>query len=1217
MESQAHLKFEIDKSSIRNSVRDARVMSEVDAINNLQLFECTSSDQRIDFQKNTSNLIKHLRCSSQPDLLSLFVSEYNLTTDEGLSLMTLVEAFLRVPDNKTRDKLFIDKVANKGWSQHMGTSKSSMVNIATLALNIADKMIAHGSNKEIKNRIKKALEILSRPGIRFSANNVMQFFSKQFVFAESINSAIKSRNVNSGLYSFDMLGEAAWTMKDADKYYQAYKNALIEIGKRNESRTVIEANGISVKLSALHPKYDFMHRERVMSELLPKVLELVQIAQKYNIGINIDAEEADRLDISLDVIDKVMNVITNSSWEGFGVVVQAYQKRASFVIDWLYHNCKKYNLKIMVRLVKGAYWDSEIKKSQILGDVDFPVFTKKINTDYSFLVCSQKLLAMRGNIFPQFASHNAHSLVSVCEMAGDNEGYEVQRLHGMGESLHHAISNKYGVHSRVYAPIGSHKELLAYLMRRLLENGANSSFINHLFDESISPESLASDVFTKVEQDSEKSHSKIQLPKDIFKNNRKNSRSVILTEQDEVDQMYQNQSSWIGNKWTAKSIIAGINVLTTGWNVEVELYQEVRNPADKNEIVGHVLHANETQLDQSLESARNAFESNMIEHETILQGLEKAADLYEENQYELMTIAMREAGKTYQDATDEVREAVDYLRYYANLSRMVMPGQRKARGIFVCISPWNFPLAIFTGQIAAALSAGNSVIAKPAESTSLIAYRASELLIEAGIPIGRFQLCLGKGSQIGSYLSSSNLIAGVAFTGSTTVARQIKQSLFNCGNSEARVIAETGGLNAMVVDSTALCEQVTRDVIDGAFKSAGQRCSALRILLLQDDCYDDAINMIRGAMRELSLGNPKHLDVDCGPVINSAAQIKLQQYIDKARQNNQIIEELEFEQKNGHFVSPTLIHLNSIKDINEEFFGPILHVISYKNDDLEAIIDQLNLKGFGLTFGIHSRIKKKVREISSRVNAGNVYINRNQIGAVVGSQPFGGEGLSGTGPKAGGQNSLHGYSKNILCIEKSNHKMRFTDGLVEVHNLLNPSLQLSKDMLSFMKSEFPNIKDEFFEFLYQEVSRYSHEVSLPGPTGESNKLSYKPKGTVLCIGPRPDDLLMQTLLSLFLGNSVISQISNQEYKSLVAIGFRKENIYQLNDSPSLSLVESNSYNLVFYFGDASSVNELLITSRNELIPVVSSIYEAWELLKEKVITEDTTASGGNANLLAL
>ena len=1210
MESHSHLNFEVDYSPLRNNVRDARVMIELDAIKYLQSFENTSSDQRSIFQTKTSDLIKQLRSSSQPDLLSLFISEYNLTSDEGLSLMTLVEAFLRVPDNKTRDKLFIDKVARKGWSQHIGTSNSSMVNIATLALNIADKMIAHGSNKEIKSRIKKAIEILSRPGIRFSAHNVMQFFAKQFVFAETIESALKGRNVKNGLYSFDMLGEAAWTMNDANKYFRSYKKALIEIGNRNKSNTVSGANGISVKLSALHPKYDFLHRERVMSELLPRVLELVQIAQRYNIGINIDAEEADRLEISLDVIAEVMKTIANSSWEGFGVVVQAYQKRASFVIDWLNHNCQKHNLKIMVRLVKGAYWDSEIKNSQTLGDDDFPVFTKKINTDYSFLVCSQKLLAMRSNIFPQFASHNAHSLVSICEMAGNSEGYEIQRLHGMGESLHHAISKKYGVNSRVYAPIGSHKELLAYLMRRLLENGANSSFINHLFDENISPESLAKDIISIVEQDSETSHPKIKLPKDIFNNSHQNSRSVILTEQLNVDQLYKEQSPWLGTQWRAKSIIDGVIVKDS-------LDQEVKNPADESDIVGHVLYANQAQLEKSLESANNAFSDNLIDNEKILKSLELAADLYEENQYELMTLAMREAGKTYQDATDEVREAVDFLRYYANLSREVMPGQRKARGVFVCISPWNFPLAIFTGQIAAALSAGNAVIAKPAESTSLIAYRASELLIEAGIPVGLFQLCLGKGSQVGSYLSSSNSIAGVAFTGSTTVAKKIKQSLIDCGNLEARLIAETGGLNAMVVDSTALCEQVTRDVIDGAFKSAGQRCSALRILLLQDDCYDEAMSMIRGAMRELGFGNPKHLDIECGPVINSAAQIKLQNYIEKARQNNKIIEELDFDSKNGHFVSPTLIRIDSMNDINEEFFGPILHVLSYKNGDLEKTIDQLNSKGFGLTFGIHSRIEKKVQEISLRVNAGNIYINRNQIGAVVGSQPFGGQGLSGTGPKAGGPNSLHGYSKNMLYSEKSNQKIKFSDKSVDLQKLCSPILQLSKELLSVMKSELANIEEEFFEFLYQEVSRYSHDISLSGPTGESNQLRYKPKGIVLCIGPSSDDLLKQTVLSLFLGNSVISQISKKEYNFLIALGFKKENILRLNDSPSLSLFASNFYNAVFYFGNQGSLQKIIMTSRNELIPLVSSIYEAWDLLNEQVITEDTTASGGNANLLAL
>ena len=1210
MQDQYHSKiFEVDYTLTRNKMRDARVISEKEILNQLKLSEKTDTDQRIDFQKKTANLIIDLRSSNQPDLLSLFISEYNLTSDEGLSLMTLVEAFLRVPDNKTRDKLFIDKVARKGWTNHIGGSKSSMVNIATIALSIADKMIAHGSNTEIKNRIKKALEILSRPGIRFSANNVMQFFAKQFVFAENIKTAIKSSEDKNGLYSFDMLGEAAWTMADADKYFLSYKNALIEIGKQRQSKNVFEANGISVKLSALHPKYDFMHRDRVLTELLPRIIELVNIAQKYNIGINIDAEEAERLDLSLDVIDRIMDSIASSSWQGFGVVVQAYQKRSPYVIDWLHQSCKKYDLKIMVRLVKGAYWDSEIKKAQVMGEVDYPVFTKKINTDYSFLVCAQKLLLMRDYIYPQFASHNAHSLVSICEIAGDNIGFEVQRLHGMGESLHAHIKNKYDVLSRVYAPIGSHKELLAYLMRRLLENGANSSFINHLFDESIKPESLAIDVFSEVEKDTNNSHSKIPLPKDIFKSIRQNSSSIMLTEQNEVDLLFQSQEPWLKKKWQAKSMIAGVTL-------EDSYEEEVKNPSDTADIVGSALYANHSMLEHCLVSAQNVFNSNSHNQDRILESLDRAAELYEENQFELMALAMREAGKTYQDAIDEVREAVDFLRYYSNLARKVMPNKRKAMGVFVCISPWNFPLAIFTGQIAAALASGNVVIAKPAESTSLIAYRASELLIEAGIPLGTFQLCLGKGSDVGSYLSSSSIISGVAFTGSTTVAKQIKRNLVKNGNPEARVIAETGGLNAMVVDSTALCEQVTRDVIDGAFKSAGQRCSALRVLMIQEECFDETLKMIEGAMMELNIGNPKHLSTDCGPVINDDARLKLQSYIDQSRKRSQITGEIQCNLNTGYYVSPTIIHLKSIDEINEEFFGPILHVISYKSNELETMIDRLNDKGFGLTFGIHSRIDKQVEEITSRVNAGNIYVNRNQIGAIVGSQPFGGEGLSGTGPKAGGPSSLHGYSQSIASTKATDHELKLY-GNTEVNDLILPSNLLNTDLISKMQKKFSFIESDFFDFLYEEISKYSAKISLPGPTGESNNIRYKPKGASLCLGPTEVDTLKQTLLSLVLGNSVISLIQEDEYNSLIALGFSKENIFRLTNGPSLNLMRSGPYKVVLYFGSLISVERLILDHRSEIVPIMSSLYETWQLVNERVITEDTTASGGNANLLAL
>ncbi|WP_416695030.1 bifunctional proline dehydrogenase/L-glutamate gamma-semialdehyde dehydrogenase PutA [Candidatus Pseudothioglobus sp. Uisw_050_01] len=1201
--------FDIDYTPSRKKMREARVMSEAEVLDQLKLSEKTDVYQRIDFQKKTSNLIRDIRASNQPDLLSLFISEYNLTSDEGLSLMTLVEAFLRVPDNKTRDKLFIDKVARKGWARHISGSKSSMVNIATIALSIADRMITNGSNNEIKNRVKKALEILSRPGIRFSANNVMQFFAKQFVFAENIKTAIKSSKAKNGLYSFDMLGEAAWTMADADKYFLSYKNALIEIGKHRQSKNVFEADGISVKLSALHPKYDFMHRERVLSELLPRIIELVNIAQKYNIGINIDAEEAERLDLSLDVIDRIMDSISNTSWQGFGVVVQAYQKRSPYVIDWLYQSCKKYNLKIMVRLVKGAYWDSEIKKAQVMGEVDYPVFTKKINTDYSFLVCAQKLLLMRNFIYPQFASHNAHSLVSVCEIAGDNVGFEVQRLHGMGESLHIHIKNKYNVLSRVYAPIGSHKELLAYLMRRLLENGANSSFINHLFDENIKPESLAIDVFSEVEKDTNNSHSKIPLPKDIFKNIRQNSSSIMLTEQNEVDLLFQSQEPWLKKKWQAKSMISGIAL-------EDSNQEEVKNPSDTSDIVGSLLYANQSQLDRCLITAQNAFNLNSHYPDRIHESLNRAAELYEENQFELMALAMREAGKTYQDAIDEVREAVDFLRYYSNLAHNIIPNKRQAMGVFVCISPWNFPLAIFTGQVAAALAAGNVVIAKPAESTSLIAYRASELLIEAGIPLGVFQLCLGKGSDVGSYLTSSSIISGVAFTGSSAVAKQIKHNLIKNGNPGARVIAETGGLNAMIVDSTALCEQVTRDVIDGAFKSAGQRCSALRILMIQDECFDETLKMIQGAMMELHIGNSKHLSTDCGPVINHDAKVKLQGYIENSRKRNQIIGEIQCDLQNGYYVTPTIINLKSIDEINEEFFGPILHVISYKSDELESMIDQLNAKGFGLTFGIHSRINKQVEEITSRVNAGNIYVNRNQIGAVVGSQPFGGEGLSGTGPKAGGPSSLHGYSQSIASTKTTDHELKLY-GNAQVNNLILPSILINEDLITKMKNQFSFIESDFFDFLHDEIAKYATKISLPGPTGESNSIRYKPKGTALCLGPTAIDALKQTLLALVLGNSVISLIKEDEYNSLIMLGFGKESIFRLVNGPSLKLMKSESYKVILFFGNLMSVEKLIVNQRSAITPVMSSLYETWQLVNERVITEDTTASGGNANLLAL
>ena len=1188
----------IDYTALRQAIRAARVIPEDQALVQLRMLECTDNDQRERFTSVTASFIKELRVENKPDLLSLFISEYSISSEEGLSLMTLVEAFLRVPDNKTRDKLFSDKISNKSWSKHLGGKKSSMVNMATIALSVADMMISHGHSASIKDRIKHALDILARPGIRFSAHNVMRFFGSQFVFAEDIGKALKAAKNNAAVHSFDMLGEAAWTMDDADRYFLSYKKALIVIGKDSEGDDIIAANGISVKLSALHPKYDFIHRERVLNELVPRVLALVNIAEKYNIAINIDAEEAERLDLSLDVIEAIAQSKVGTDWQGFGVVVQAYQKRAPLVIDWLYELSKKHNLKIMLRLVKGAYWDSEIKKAQVFGDVDYPVFSKKSNTDYCYLVCAQKLLKMRNRIYPQFASHNAHTLISVCEIAGNNKGFEVQRLHGMGESLHNKLASQYGVVSRIYAPIGSHKDLLAYLMRRLLENGANSSFINHLFDENIEPSELASDVLSDVEGDPQTSHPKILLPKDIYQPARGNSKSILLSEQDEVDDLREAQKSWTNFEWCADSIVL------TKVHGDGSQYK-VLNPADLSDTLGFVAFAHEAQVKQCVLDAKVAFASNDYSAESILVSLERAADLFEDNQAELMVLAMREAGKTYQDAIDEVREAVDFLRYYANLSRSVMPKQREALGVFVCISPWNFPLAIFTGQVAAALAAGNAVIAKPAESTSIIGYRATQLLHEAGIPLGLLQLVLGRGADVGEVLTSDVSIAGVAFTGSTQVAKHIKRNLLV--NSNAKFIAETGGLNAMVVDSTALSEQVTRDVIDSAFKSAGQRCSALRILLIQADCFDGISTMIKGAMEELNLGNPKYLSTDCGPVINQVAKDKLQAHINDSRTHAKVIGRVQNNNSNGYYVAPTMIELDSLDDINEEFFGPILHVIRYKSEHLEDMIDQLNAKGFGLTFGIHSRIQAQVDLVSKRINVGNVYINRNQVGAVVGSQPFGGEGFSGTGPKAGGPSSLHGYSRKL-------------DTIVTSAGVVLPSKstvffdQVTVDKIA---SAFPMLGQAFIADLPKVVDQYSQNVELPGPTGESNTLSYHPKGCVLCLGPSDVDSLQQSIVALALGNSVMSTLNQQDFDQLIELGVDPKALFRMKSTASSELLARDCYDAIICSGDTLDI-ELAVLDRNAgITPVIDSINEPWRLLNERVVTVDTTASGGNANLLAL
>lgn len=1210
MMSKSHT--ESDLNSLRKAIRAARLVDEQLALQHL--FSIDSSDPRIRtyISQQTARLVQQIRDTQSPDLLSLFLAEYNLTSEEGLALMTLSETLLRVPDNKTRDQLFSDKIANKNWSRHLSHSNSSVVNIATIALNVADMLVAQGHDESLKDKVKHALAILSNPLIRITTANIMSFFSSQFVFAENMVSALKKSSDNA-LYSYDMLGEAAWTAEDALRHYDSYKSALIAIGEENTQTDVFLANGISIKLSALHPKYDYMHKERVMSELAPRVLSLARLARQYNIALNIDAEESQRLDISLDIFDYVASHFTQSGWQGLGMVVQTYLKRAPHIIDWLYACSQKHQIKLMVRLAKGAYWDTEIKNSQVLGEKHFPVYTKKQNSDYSFLVCAQKALNMRDRLYAQFASHNAHSLMAVYHMAGDNQGYEIQRLHGMGESLHKILTQNYQVKSRIYAPVGVHKDLLAYLVRRLLENGSNSSFINHLFDETVPPEVLANDVFTAVRDDPAPFNSKIELPGEIYLPLRENSSGITLSEPDLVEQLEQQLSPWMKHRWSAESLPGTAGDSTKN-------IHKVLNPADLSDEVGTVKHADKAQLKQSIQTAVQTFKKQAVDHELLAKQLRLAARLYEENRTELMALAIREAGKTYQDAIDEVREAVDFLRFYANQSEQVFSqNKRKPLGIFICISPWNFPLAIYTGQIAAALVSGNCVIAKPAESTSLIAYRAVQLLHQAGIDKNVLQLTLGTGASTGSYLTSHSAIAGVAFTGSTIVANSIKNTLVNNNNAGARLIAETGGINAMVVDSTALPEQVAKDVLDSAFKSAGQRCSALRLLLVQQDAADDIITIIQGAMKQLTVGNPQNLSTDCGPVINQSAKTKLQAHIDNMQAKGKLLCQIETgpSTDNGYFVAPAIVKLDSIDELNEEFFGPILHIVSYQKDALPELINSFNNKGFGLTFAMHSRLESQIEFLCEKIRAGNIYVNRNQVGAIVGSQPFGGEGLSGTGPKAGGFISLNAYSQNTQATPAGDS--RFIAGDFSPAEPLSLSSFDGFDdvKLDAVRKVFPELGDDFFSYLSSSYQKFSARKDLPGPTGETNELSYYPRGTVLCLGPGQSNALQQTLTALTLGNACLSVISEANYHRLTSLGLTNNTVQRLGSMPSEDFLLSDHYQAILWQGDPGSLEHIIARRNREILPVVSSIYESWRLITEQVITVNTTAAGGNASLLAL
>jgi RHH-type proline utilization regulon transcriptional repressor/proline dehydrogenase/delta 1-pyrroline-5-carboxylate dehydrogenase len=964
--------------------------------------------------------------------LDAFLQAYDLGSDEGIALMCLAEALLRIPDAETADELIADKLSGPDWAEKLGDSRSTFVNAATFSLLLTGKVLEEANDKSDNWRaaLGRAVGRLGEPVIRTAVSQAMKILGKQFVFGRTIDEALKRaapEQVKGWSHSFDMLGEAAKTYPDAARYAKAYGDALDTIAKVAKGG-FRKAPGISVKLSALHPRYEWSHAEQAKAAILPVVRDLAMKAAAADVHFTIDAEEADRLELSMDIIEALAadDALFANGWGGFGLAIQAYSKRALPLVDWTVELARKHRRKLMVRLVKGAYWDSEIKVAQVAGLTDYPVFTRKVATDVSYLACAKQLLAARDCIYPAFATHNANTIGAVKALAGTTP-FEFQRLHGMGEGLYEELAKlERGIGEeptpvRIYAPVGSHKELLAYLVRRLLENGANSSFVNRIADDEIPVDELVRDPVSELQKLEPKRNPAIPLPNAIFGVARLNSAGVDLSDPLVREPLLARLKKLEAKRWTATP--------TGGGKGEKA---QIHSPTDTSKIVGDVTWANERDVDRIVRSAlaaQIAWDQRGGEARAAL--LDRAADLFEEHRDELFSLCIREAGKTLGDAVLEVREAVDFLRYYASEARRLfgkptlLPGptgelnelRLHGRGVFVCISPWNFPLAIFIGPVAAALAAGNTAIAKPAEQTPLIGALAIELMHKAGIPKDVVQMVPGDG-RVGAALTSHPLIGGVAFTGSTDTARLINRSLAERQGPIVPLIAETGGQNAMIVDSSALPEQVTRDVIASSFQSAGQRCSALRVLFVQNDVADSMLEMIGGAMEALTVGDPSDITTDVGPVIDEEAKNALEAHIAEGKAKLLLQLELPPLAKQGHFVPPTMVAIKKLSDLDREHFGPILHVIRWKSGELDKVIEAINATGYGLTLGLQSRIDTTRQHVEAHARVGNLYVNRNQIGAVVESQPFGGEGLSGTGPKAGGPHYVARFAtERVTCID--------------------------------------------------------------------------------------------------------------------------------------------------------------------------------------------------------
>jgi RHH-type transcriptional regulator, proline utilization regulon repressor / proline dehydrogenase / delta 1-pyrroline-5-carboxylate dehydrogenase len=1195
--------------------------------------------------------------------IDAFMQQYDLSTQEGLVLMCLAEALLRIPDAETADALIEDKLSGSHWEDYIGKSDSLFVNASTMGLMITGKILSESDHPQGKvktiwhNLIKRSGE----PVIRQAMRQAMRIMGFQFVLGRTIDEALKRAGDASAKgyrYSFDMLGEAARTKKAALAYFKSYEVAIAALTKDQKGRGPIAENGISVKLSALHPRYEMMNRQRVLDELAPMLLKLAQQAKAANIGFTIDAEEAARLELSLEVIEKVFEDPSLEGWEGFGVVVQAYQKRALNVLDMLAGLAERLNRKMMIRLVKGAYWDSEVKISQEQGLIDYPVFTRKSASDVSYMACAKKLLS-KDCFYPQFATHNAYTVATILEMAKAGQAFEFQRLHGMGEPLYEQLVGKHAV--RVYAPVGSHEDLLSYLVRRLLENGANSSFVNRLVDDNTPIEDIIQDPVAYLKSVHPKRHPHIPLPCDLYGAGRKNSKGVDLSDSLVLDQ------------------------------IDGQLSKFKLPTAVQEASAGDI----EAALDAALTAQTSWNNTPAVKRAEILC---RAADLFEQSQDEFIGFCIQEAGKTLADAIAEIREAVDFLRYYADRIVNHNEGKIQGRGTFVCISPWNFPLAIFIGQVSAALAAGNAVIAKPAEQTPLIALRAVELMYEAGLPKDVLHVLCGTGEAVGAPLINDLRTHGVCFTGSNETANIINRSLAARPGPRMPLIAETGGQNAMIIDSSALLEASVADVVMSAFGSAGQRCSALRVLYIQADVADDFIELLQGAMAELRLDNPALLSTDVGPVIDEDAHKNLQHHIDRMKQEAKFIASVEMssDYRNGHFINPHAFEISSVNVIGREVFGPVLHLVRFGADQLEQVIEEINSTGFGLTCGVHSRIESRTRYIQSRIRAGNCYINRNMIGAVVGVQPFGGEGLSGTGPKAGGphylarfaksseQQAISAKDKNALSIASMdkfetdvtafdlsqpvpfNGTGEFELALIEANNsqenwdrcmasararilrktadqLVSHKEALIARYMSESEKDFADCVGELGKAVHslrnsanQCEDHMSAPEVMPGPTGEHNELQVHGRGTYACLGSTDvslADLIGQMGAVLAAGNCCILQTTDKSSQSIGSIvklfhdaGMPKNILHYVASTDARTteaLIKDQRIQGVCFAGSSDRIVEisrLLASRKGALTPLVTESEGADFLLRfvtERTMSVNITAAGGNASLLTL